>query len=141
MDILGTSGRVKEPGRRIHPLPQKNWLVSDLPADDTCAHLIGCVYVNAILDVFQGFVQVARAGGSEKTVACICLQPWEKEGEKGRREGRRKEGRTEEKSKIGRKDGRKEIGIEENGRNAQQAEEWRSKQRDLIRVCSEDGSR
>lgn len=98
------------------PLPPKNWLVSDLPADDTSAHLIGCVYVNAVLDVFQGFVQVARAGGSEKTVACICLQPGEKEGEKERKEGRRKEerkegrreGQTEEKSKIGRKDGKKE---------------------------------
>lgn len=48
-------------------------LVLGLTADGTCAHLIGCVYVDAILDVFQGLVQVARTGGSEKTVACICL--------------------------------------------------------------------
>lgn len=44
-----------------------------LTADGSCSHLIGCVYVDAVLDVFQGLVQVPRTGGSEKTVACISL--------------------------------------------------------------------
>lgn len=79
-----------------------------MPADDTCSHLIGCVYVDAVLDVFQGLVQVARTGGPEKTVACICLQP-----------GRKKERRRGEGGKDGRKGGKKEGGIEERkeGRN------------------------
>lgn len=38
------------------------------------SHLIGCIYINAIFDMFQGLVQVARTGRSEKTVAGICLQ-------------------------------------------------------------------
>lgn len=38
------------------------------------SHLIGCVYINAIFDMVQGLVQVARSGRSEKTVASICLE-------------------------------------------------------------------
>lgn len=38
------------------------------------SHLIGCIDINAIFDMVQGLVQVARTGRSEKTVASICLQ-------------------------------------------------------------------
>lgn len=67
-------------------------MVLGLTDDENCSHLIGCVYVDAILNVFQGLVQVARTGGSEKTVSCICLQPRENEGQKEKRgrEGRKK---------------------------------------------------
>lgn len=58
--------------------------VLGLAADEICSHLIGCVYVDAILNVFQGLIQVSRTGSSKKTVACICLQPREKGEEKGR---------------------------------------------------------
>lgn len=47
------------------------------------SHLIGCININSIFDMFQGLVQVARSGRSEETVACICLQ-------EEKREGRRK---------------------------------------------------
>lgn len=38
------------------------------------SHLIGCINVDAIFDMVQGFVQVARSGRSEITVASICLE-------------------------------------------------------------------
>lgn len=47
------------------------------------SHLIGCININAIFDMFQGLVQVARAGRSEKTVASICLQAKQRKGKKG----------------------------------------------------------
>lgn len=55
------------------------------------SHLIGCIYIDAILDVIQGLVQVARSGRSEKTVASICLQAEKRERERervGKEEGR-----------------------------------------------------
>lgn len=48
------------------------------------SHLIGCVNIDAIFDMFQGLVQVARTGRSEKTVASICLQSG---AERGKEEG------------------------------------------------------
>lgn len=48
------------------------------------SHLIGCIDINSIFYMFQGLVQVARSGRSEETVACICLEEEEREGDGGR---------------------------------------------------------
>lgn len=46
------------------------------------SHLIGHIYIDAIFDMFQGLVQVARTGRSEKTIASICLQEEKREGKR-----------------------------------------------------------